>query len=51
MSSAAGLEARHIRGLVEKIWNALAPSLAASIAAPSSDPAIDVCIPIRNRIS
>jgi hypothetical protein len=41
------MDARHIRGLEEKIWNVFAPSAAAFNAAFSSDPAMDVWMPIR----
>ena len=36
-----------MRGLEEKIWKVLAPTSWAFRAALSSDPAIDVCMPIR----
>jgi hypothetical protein len=44
------MEARHIRGLAEKIWKVFAPSSAAFNAACSSDFDLDVWIPMR-RIS
>src|SRR6478609_6666311 len=47
MSSAAGMEARHIRGLVEKIWNVFAPRSAALRAAFSRDWEMEVWIPRR----
>jgi hypothetical protein len=40
-------EAFHCRGLEEKIWNVFAPSSTALSAARSSEPAMDVWIPIR----
>ncbi len=36
-----------MRGLEEKIWKASQPSEAAFSAAPASDPAIDVWMPMR----
>ena len=43
----SGMDARHIRGLAEKIWKVLAPSSAAFSAAFSSEPAMEVWMPIR----
>src|SRR5438045_2836939 len=46
--SSPGVDSRHMRGLEEKIWNVLAPSSEAFRAAFSSEPAMDVWIPMRN---
>jgi len=45
------MEAFHWRGLEEKIWNVLAPSSAALSAERSSDPAMEVWIPMRTSYS
>jgi hypothetical protein len=45
----AGGDARHMRGLAEKIWKVLAPIRAAVSAEFSSDLAMEVWAPIRKR--
>jgi hypothetical protein len=45
------MEARHMRGLAEKIWNVLAPSSCALSAVFSSVPWLVVWIPMRRILS
>ena len=45
-STGSGERDRHMRGLAEKIWSVLAPISAACNAAFSSEPAMEVWIPI-----
>ncbi len=47
--SVSSLYARHIRGLIEKIWNASQPSSKARSAARSSGPAIEAWAPMPGR--